>query len=284
MIVTNIDYDHPDAYKSLQEVQNAFKTLQKQQKGNRITIVNKDDPQSHVLLENLDNECVTYGLTNNADFSVTHIQFQKGKTTFHVSFRDMDVGMFTLRVPGKHNISNALSVIAACYNLHVSWDDVRKGLESFEGTKRRFELIGEVGSIQVYDDYAHHPHEIEATIQGVRDWYPDARIVTIFQPHTFSRTKALLKEFGESFRKSSVVLIPDIYASARENNRMNITSGALVEEISKHQKDVYYVKNFEGAITYVNTHKRTGDIILCMGAGDIYGWGEKIVEELRITN
>jgi len=279
LVVTNIDYDHPDVYKSLDQVKNAFIALKDQEEGIAVTIVNADDSNSALLLHG--KEILTYGFSGSSHFRITSVKYSQGKTVFEGELRGMAIGPFTLGVPGRHNVHNASAAICASYSLGMSWEDIIRGVGAFEGTKRRFELVGSVGTIRIYDDYAHHPHEIEATLEGVRDWYPESRIITIFQPHTFSRTKALLSQFGTSFKKSDIVCIADIYASARERENLGMTSKILVDEISKHQRDAYYVKDLEGTITFLKKHKRGVDIILCMGAGDIYGWGREIISNIK---
>jgi len=275
LVVTNIDYDHPDVYKSLDQVKNAFIALQNQEEGIAMTVVNSDDANSALLLKT--KNILTYGFSKKADFHITKTQFQAGKTIFEAEFRGTAIGSFTLHVPGNHNIANAAAAIMASYALGVSWEDSKKGLDAFYSTKRRFEFVGEIGSTRIYDDYAHHPQEIKATLDGIRLWYPGSRIISIFQPHTYSRTKALLQEFGLCFRKSDYVLITDIYASARENEIREMTGEVLVREISKNQNNVHFVKDIQGTIAFLKNHVENGDIIICMGAGDIYGWGEKIL-------
>jgi len=280
LVVTNIDYDHPDVYKNLDQVKNAFLALQNQEEGIAMTVVNVDDANSALLLKT--KNILTYGFSKSADFHITKTLFQAGKTVFEAEFRGMAIGSFTLHVPGNHNIANAAAAIAASYALGISWEDSKRGLDAFYGTKRRFELIGKTETCTVYDDYAHHPNEIAATLDGIRLWYPTRRIISVFQPHTYSRTKALLQEFGLCFRKSDCVLIADIYASARENGTREVTGVNLAEEISKHQKDVYYVKDIKGTISFLKKYTKDGDVIVCMGAGDIYGWGREIMKNLQI--
>ena len=281
MVVTNIDYDHPDAYSNLEEVQAAFLLLQNQQKGVRVTVVNADDEKSTVLFNQTNSTVVSYGFSEKADYRPHNVRMKEGETSFSCQLRGTDIGSFSLSIPGRFNIANACGAIAATHALNVPWEDIRKGLQAFQGTKRRFEFIGKGDGIKVYDDYAHHPHEIEATLEGVRGWYPTSRIITIFQPHTFSRTKALLTEFSVCFKNSDIILIPDIYASAREYEDLGMTSEVLVEAIAQHQKDVFSVKDLSGTLSYLKTNRQDGDIILCMGAGDIYGWGRKIITMIQ---
>jgi len=284
LVVTNIDYDHPDAYPSLTAVQQAFMALFHQQQGLKTTLVNADDPESTVLLKKSDHEIITYGLSKKADVHPSHIRFEEGKTVFDLTLKDIPVGSFELMVAGVHNVKNACAAIGACVSLGLSWEDIRKGLATFGGTKRRFEHIGSVGTIKVYDDYAHHPHEIEATLKGAREWFPKRRIITIFQPHTFSRTKALLPEFAKCFADSDIVCIPDIYASAREHENLGMHSTVLVEAIKKNKQDIFYTKDEKETLHFLKSHTQEGDIILTMGAGDIYWWGKHIIEQLTINN
>lgn len=278
LVVTNIDYDHPDAYENMDAVKNAFRMFQEKQGVNDITIVNADDKESAFLLET-GKKTATFGCSKMADLKISDVKYQEGKTVCNFSYQGMREEM-TFRVPGKHNVSNAAAASLAALQLGVSWEDIKKGLAIFEGTKRRFEYIGEKNGIAFYDDYAHHPHEIAATLAGVKEWFSNRRIIVIFQPHTFSRTKTLLSSFAKSFSYASVVLIPDIYASARETDTLGMSSKVLVEEIGKHHKDVRYIKDYEGVFSYIKTHGKPNDVVVYMGAGNIYGWGKQMMEEL----
>lgn len=282
LVVTNIDYDHPDAYADLNEVQQAFVMLQKQMKGRKTTIVNHDDVPSRVL-NGRGSHAVTYGYSTGSEYQITHVSFEEGRTFFTVSLRGTPVGEFILTIPGKHNILNALAALVAAHEFGLSYEAVKKGLLQFGGTKRRLELLYTSRDIRIYDDYAHHPHEITASLEALRTWYPKNRIITIFQPHTYSRTLSLLPDFAKSFSKSDVVLVADIYASARETVRTDITGAKLVEEIAKHHSGVHYIKNLSGAQSYIKTYLTPGDIIVCMGAGDIYEWGYAIASGIKST-
>lgn len=282
LVVTNIDYDHPDAYANLEDVQQAFITLQKQMTGRKTTIVNHDDVPSQVLCHG-GSHTVTYGYSNGSEYQITHISFEEGRTFFTVSLRGTSIGEFVLIVPGKHNILNALAALVAAHEFGLSYEVIRKGLLQFGGAKRRLELLYTNKDIRIYDDYAHHPHEITASLDALRSWYPKNRIITIFQPHTYSRTASLLSEFAKSFSKSDIVLVVDIYASARETVRTDITSAKLVEEIAKNHSHVQYIKNLSGALSYIKTYLSPGDIIVCMGAGDIYEWGYAIASHVEST-
>lgn len=279
LVVTNIDYDHPDAYKNIKEVQLAFTTLRRQQKGKQITIINNDDGPSGVLKEE-PGVLVTYGYTDASDYQITNVRFNEGRTFFTMSLRGTQIGEFMLQVPGKHNVTNAAAAIACCFEYGVSFEQIRKGILQFKGAKRRLEIVAKEESAIIIDDYAHHPHEIQASIDALRTWYPTRRIISIFQPHTYSRTKELLFDFAASFAKSDVVCIADIYSSARETDTLGMTSARLVEEIAKHHSNVQYIRNYDGAVTFLKRHKEDGDIIVFMGAGDIYEWSKRCIKDL----
>lgn len=279
LVVTNIDFDHPDVYASLEDVQKAFFQLSQLQQGIRITVVNSDDAPSRLLMQNNRNEIMTYGFSPKAGYFISHVGFGEKRTFFTLYEKGMLIGDFSLKVPGRHNAANAAAAAAATRSIGLSWDAIRKGLLAFGGTRRRFEEIGKAQGIVVYDDYAHHPREIQATLAAARAWYPKKRIISIFQPHTYSRTKALLTDFTGSFRSSDVVVISDIYASAREKDTLGITSRDLVRSLETRQGNVQYQKNYKAVSAFLKKEALSGDVILFMGAGDISGWGKQFVSD-----
>ncbi|MBI5619581.1 UDP-N-acetylmuramate--L-alanine ligase [Candidatus Gottesmanbacteria bacterium] len=278
LVVINIDFDHPDVYRSLAEVTSAFVKLQSQQPALGVTVVNADDVASRALMGGM-TEIMSYGFSPNADVRITNVGYGTERTFFTLAYRRSIVGEFALKVAGRHNVSNAAAAASCCRAIGISWEDIREGLLAFGGTKRRFESVGEVGGVRIYDDYAHHPKEIAATLAAARAWYPKERIIVIFQPHTYSRTKALFYEFAKSFRDADMVAIADIYASAREHETLGVSSQILVTEIAKHQPRVVYAKDYEKTAMYLRQHIRNGDVIIFMGAGDIYTWSRKFVNK-----
>lgn len=274
LVVTNIDFDHPDAYESLSNVQEAFVKLQKQSK---LTIVNADDPASNVLMND---GVVSYGFSPKAEFRVANVRFGEERTFFTLLQRNVEIGGFTLKVPGKHNALNAAAAAIACKQLGLSWEQIAKGLLKFGGTKRRFEFVGKIGDIRVFDDYAHHPTEIKAQLAAVREWFPKSRILVVFQPHTYSRTKALMSEFAHAFQNAHIVLLTDIYSSARETDTLGISGQTLVEETAKHHPNVYFAPDYAAVNRLLRQRMQPGDIILFMGAGSIYTWGKKFYENI----
>ncbi|MBI3386022.1 UDP-N-acetylmuramate--L-alanine ligase [Candidatus Gottesmanbacteria bacterium] len=275
MVATNIDFDHPDAYPTLKSVQDAFVGLQKQQVGQKLTVVNIDDPKSKVLLSG--QNVITYGFSPRADMHITHIGVGVGRMFFTLEQKRVRAGEFTLKVPGRHNVANAVAAIVTCQALGLNIDEIHNGLLAFSGTKRRFEKLGEVEGVTYYDDYAHHPAEIIATLAGAKKWYPHRRIIAVFQPHTFSRTKALLPDFARAFTDAAMVILTDIYASAREHDTLGTEGKTLLEETLKHHGDVRYGKDFLEVRKILSEKIMPGDVVIFMGAGDIYTWGRKIV-------
>ncbi len=249
LVITNIDWDHPDVYPSLAAVQGAFDALAKQ--------------SNHVIAA--------------ADADVRDVRFGSERTFFSLYRGGVRVGEFTLKVPGRHNAANAALAAVACSYAGVSWEDCKKGLLAFGGTKRRFELVGKIGGIRVYDDYAHHPSEITATIAAARAWYPRSRIIAVFQPHTYSRTKALMHDFARAFGDADEVILTDIYASAREKDSLGISGKMLAQESAKYVRSVYFAPDYAAVEKRLRAIAGGDDVIICMGAGDIYGYSRKFI-------
>lgn len=238
LVVTNIDYDHPDVYPDLLAVQQAFVKLQKQ---STLTFVRADDEASLVL--------------RGGDSVVTFGPSEK-------------LNELKLQIPGKHNLFNAAAAIAVCGRIGIAWETVKRGLEHFGGTKRRFEKLGEVRGALIYDDYAHHPKEIEATIAAFRDKFPKKRLIVVFQPHTYSRTKALLTGFTRALARADVALVTDIYASARETQ----TEEGLAKRLGG-----FYTPTRKDVSEWLYKELKEDDIVVFMGAGDIYQWAKKMI-------
>lgn len=278
LVITNIDYDHPDAYKSINEVKQAY--LKFAQKAKELVIACIDNQSIREILPQISAKIKTYGLSPASKIKPTNISFEEGATYFSVNDNGLDIGRFSLQIPGIHNVLNATASIIASLEAGVNIEKIRSSLGKFTGTKRRFEKIGEKNGVKIYDDYAHHPTEIEATIKAARTWFPKNNLTIIFQPHTYSRTKALFYEFNKCFQPADKVIITDIYSSRRETPDSEVSSKKLVQEISKHHKDIKHIGNPEDVIEYISKKAEYGNIIFTMGAGDIYKIGEKILNNL----
>jgi UDP-N-acetylmuramate--alanine ligase len=186
-----------------------------------------------------------------------------------------------LDLPGKFNVLNAAAAFAVSTFLGVNPKLIIKGLKSFKGIKRRFEFIGEINNIKLYDDYAHHPTEIKAALGAARAWFPGKRIIAIFQPHTFSRTKALFNEFARAFSGAEVVILTDIYASAREKSIKEINSRLLAQETQRYHPKAVYCPGKKEVIEYLAEQTKPDDIIITVGAGDIFLWHKDILKSLK---
>ena len=186
-----------------------------------------------------------------------------------------DAGEITLGVPGEHNVYNALAAIALCRDLGIDMEHIRAGLKKFTGTNRRFEKKGEIGGVTIIDDYAHHPQEIAATLAAAKN-YPHREIWCVFQPHTYTRTKALMEDFAKALSAADHVVLADIYA-ARETDNLGISSGTLAEKIAALGTDTHYFPSFDAIETFLLENCVNGDLLITMGAGDIVKVGEKLL-------
>lgn len=269
LIITNIEYDHPDVYQNIDEIKSAFAKLIQKLPPDGLLVTCIDNNNVNDLIK-FAPRVVTYGRGALADWKILRIYNNAGKTNFWLEYKRREMGHFQISLPGEHNVLNALAAIIVSLEAGIDIAKIKKILPLFTGTKRRFEKIGEFNKVLLYDDYAHHPTEIKATLKALKSWYSQHRVIAIFQPHTYSRTKALFKEFGLCFTDADIILISDIYSSARETETLGVTSAALVEEICRHHSACYYAKGQEEVLQYLKHNARENDIIITLGAGDIY--------------
>lgn len=272
-VILNIEADHLDYFKNLENIRISFHKFTQNIAANGTLIVNHAIPHLEEITANLACRVETFGLEGKADWTAKQITHEAdGKNSFDVFYHDNLLGRVHLHIPGDHNITNALAAFAVAYTLSVSTEDIIKGLEKFHGTQRRFERKGEKNGILVIDDYAHHPTEIKATLAAAKKIHHNTTYC-VFQPHTYSRTKTLFDSFAESFSDADVIIIADIYA-AREKDTGLVTAQQLVEKIKEFHKNAIYCGNFGQITEYLKTHCQAGDLILTIGAGDVYHIGE----------
>jgi UDP-N-acetylmuramate--alanine ligase len=280
-IVTNIEFDHPDLYSSMEQLETAFLNFAKNIKPSGVLIACIDDFETAKILKMHQGRIITYGFSESADFNIRRVSVSPEKTFFWVRTKDAQLGEFSLNIAGEHNALNALAAIIVCLELGLSLENIKKGLLAFRGTKRRSEFIGKLASgALVYDDYAHHPTEIKSTLEAFKKMYPNKKIVCIFQPHTYSRTKSLFEQFTTSFSSASELILTDIFPSLREIADDTVSSKILAESVSKVKNDVLYLPKLEDVIKYLD-QKSFNDsyIIITMGAGDVYKIGKELVNE-----
>lgn len=277
-VILNIEADHLDYFKNLENIRASFHKFAQNISPNGTLIINNNIPNLTQITQNLPCHVETVGLEGNANWKAENITHEPdGRNSFDVLYNDNDLGRVHLHIPGDHNITNALSAFAVAYKLCLPTQDIIKGLERFHGTQRRFERKGEKNGVVVIDDYAHHPTEIKATLSAAKKIQHNTTYC-VFQPHTYSRTKTLFDSFATAFTDADVIIIADIYA-AREKDTGLVNAKQLADEIARHNKNALYLGNFNQITDYLNTHCQNGDIILTVGAGDVYRIGESFLNE-----
>lgn len=275
-IILNIDADHLDFFKDIHDIRNSFRKFAQLLPEDGSLIINADTPQYQTITEGLHCSVITYSVDGEADYTAADISYDElGRASFTVLYKGESLGTCSLSVPGIHNVSNALSVIAASRLLNLSWDVISEGIFSFTGTNRRFQYKGEIGGVTVIDDYAHHPTEIKATLHAAKN-YPHKKIWCVFQPHTYTRTKALLPEFAKALSLADHVVLADIYA-ARETDTLGISSKDLQQKIAEIGTPCEYFPTFDEIENFLLENCTQGDLLITMGAGDVVNIGEQLL-------
>ncbi len=278
IICTNIDYDHPDVYRNLDETKQAFRKFFDGKK----LILCSDDPILAQVISGLSHSrYASYGFDRNADYAVSHVEADTEGTSFDMRVNGKALGRFRVSLFGDKNVSNTSSVIAMLLMLGLNVGEIQHAIQGFTGAKRRFEKVFENDNYTLFDDYGHHPREIEATIFAARKRFPGRRIIVIFQPHTYSRTQILLNEFTGALSEADYSFLLPIFPSARENrNNFSVTSEDIVNRGTKN--NLAYVKDNAQLIERLRAGIRNGDVIFTMGAGDVYKLHSGIIRILTI--
>ena len=278
-IVTNIDADHLDTYENIDEIKEAFVQFINKIPFYGQAILCIDDSNVQQIYSKVRKPVITYGFSRQAKYRIDNLRFEKGFPHFEIFNDKKSLGEFQLQIPGRHNVLNATAAVALAMEEGISADVARKAVAAFEGVQRRFELIGEKNDILVFDDYAHHPTEATATLQGFREAFPDRRVLVAFQPHLFSRTRDQHEAFGSAFANCDVLLCTDIYP-ARERPIEGVT-GALVSDsaLAFGHRNARFVGDQANLLPILKEELRPGDVVVLMGAGNIWKLGEKILEE-----
>jgi UDP-N-acetylmuramate--alanine ligase len=285
-VVTVIEMDHPDCFRDLDEVTEAFIKFVSLVPEDGSVVGCGDEDRVRAVIEELAEskgkrgrpQVVTYGLSAGVDWQAVEIRANEvGGNDFVVLREGQSVGAFGLQLPGLHNVKNALAAIAVADHLGLDLAGVGTALREFRGTKRRFEHKGTADGVIVIDDYAHHPTEIRATLAAARGRYPDRQIWAVFQPHTYSRTKALLTEFAESFGYADHVIVVDIYP-AREYDNLGVSAADIVARMA--HPDARHIAGLDEAIGYLTQRLKPGDVLITLGAGDGYLVGEGVLAGL----
>ena len=277
-VILNIEEDHLDFFKDLEDIRHSFHQFAELLPEDGTLIINAEIKDYAEIYEGLSCNVVTYGTNGCFDYSAKNITYdENGHVAFDLFRRGEYADHIQLSVTGDHNVSNALSAIAVADILGLSIDITKRGLLSFTGTDRRFEYKGQFNGVTVIDDYAHHPTEIRATLTAAKK-YPHKRLVLVFQPHTYSRTKAFLNDFAEVLSMADVVVLADIYA-AREKNTFGISSRDIEAKLKEKGTDVHYFPSFTEIENFLLKNCINGDLLITMGAGNVDSIGNELIKK-----
>ena len=278
-IILNIDEDHLDFFDNIDHILDTFRAYAGNLGEDDLLILNKDDDYAYSMKDATKGRIVTFSHKGEADYEARNLVIDPhtGRPHYDLYIRGKKIAPIQLQVMGLHNVSNSLAAISACVENNIPVEDAIKGVLNYHGVGRRLEYKGEVDGIRVIDDYAHHPTEIASTLHALKPTVQN-RLICIFQPHTYTRTKLLLDSFSHSFKESDMTIIADIYA-AREKDYGDIHSKTLVEAVKANHDQAIYIGEQDEILDYIKEKSRPGDVILTMGAGDIYRVGERFLED-----
>ena len=276
-IILNIEEDHLDFFKDLEDIRHSFHQFAALIPADGTLIINSDIKNYKEICEGLDCRIVTCGSSISSDYSSENVRFdEKGLASFDLIKHGETVCRIQLSVPGYHNVSNALTCIAAAELLEIPMETIIQGLLAFTGTDRRFEYKGMMNGVTIIDDYAHHPTEILATLKAAKN-YPHKELWCVFQPHTYTRTKAFFHEFAEALSHTDHLVLADIFA-ARETDTLGVSSKDLAAEVTRLGTDAHYFGRFEEIEMFLKEHCASGDLLITMGAGDVVNIGEDLLK------
>ena len=277
-IILNVEEDHMDFFKDLEDIKHSFHLFASQTAPDGLIIINGDMEHTDDILKDLPQKAITFGLNGDNDYTATDISFDKeGNGSYQLVVDGENMGPVSLKVKGRHNIMNSLAAIACARALGLPMKQILTGLLSFGGTHLRFEYKGNIGEVIVIDDYAHHPTEIKATLTAARE-YPHDELWVVFQPHTYTRTKAFLHQFAEVLTLADHVVLADIYA-AREPDTGMVSSRDIVNLLKEAGTDVYYFPTFGEIEDFLLSQVKGHDLLITMGAGDVVNIGEDILRK-----
>ena len=276
-VITNVEADHLDTYRDIEDIRDAFAAFANRVPFYGAVVLCSDDPGAQSLIPRIKRRLVTYGESPEATLSAREIRLEASGTTFEVWNGEQGrLGSVRLRLPGRHNVLNALAAIAVGRELLVPFDAIARALESFTGVVRRFERKGERGGVLVVDDYAHHPTEVAATLAAARQVYPERRLVALFQPHLFTRTRDFAAEFGRALSAADAAVVMDVYPS-REKPLPGVTGELVAAAVGRNgsRPPVSYISEKRDVVDFLEKSLKPGDLLLTLGAGDVVKFGEE---------
>jgi len=281
-IINNIEADHLDYYRDLNEIVEAFGDFASKVKKEGLLLVNADDPLAMKAVRFCRAAIETFAVDKQADWQAGNLKSRQGRYEFEVSRQGEHLGKFSLSIPGAHNVANALGAIGLTYNLKLPQSVIKEALKDFRGARRRFEILGNSKGVIVVDDYGHHPTEVRLTLQAAREFFPVKRIFCVFQPHQHSRTRFLLEEFAVSFAEADFVLVPDIYfVRDSQAERLRVSSEDLVARLKEQGKEALYLPSFEEIRDHLLENLKPGDVLLTMGAGNVDEIAREILQRFE---
>ena len=277
-VVTNIDAEHLDFYHNMDKIKEVFLDFINKIPFYGMAVLCLDNKGIQDLIPKIEKRFVTYGLSSQADFQARAVRFDGLKSYYQMFYLGKSLGLVSLNLPGIHNVYNSMASVAVGLELGISFQTIACALNEIEGVQRRMEVKGTRKDVTVIDDYGHHPTEIKVTVQSVRQCWPERRLIVVFQPHRYSRTKTLFDDFTRSFYQADNLVVLPIYP-AGEKPIEGVTAEALYEGICLHgHKQAVFMKNPHAALSYLKSTVEAGDIILTLGAGDVWKIGEEFLE------
>lgn len=276
-VILNVKEDHLDFFKDIDDIRHSFKVFADKLDENGNLIINNEIDDVDYFTKDLKAKCTTFGIDVKSDYSAKNIKYNAfACAEFDVTYKDEIINHICLKVPGHHNVLNALAAYATGKVLNFSDDIIKKGLENYGGTDRRFQFKGSFNGVNVVDDYAHHPDEIKATLEAVKN-YPHKNLYLVFQPHTYTRTLSLMEEFADALKDVNNLILAKIYP-ARETDDLGISSQTLCDRINEKNGNAIYLDTFEEIEKYLINNCKEGDLLITMGAGNVVEIGEKLVK------
>jgi len=281
-VINNIEEDHLDYYHDLADIVSAFREFAALLPPDGLLVVSAHDRNAVNIAESTSVPHQTFGNRIKADWQAENLSPSRGRYTFDVLHDGATLGSASLAIPGVHNVLNALAAIAVAHELGVDFATVADALAGFHGAARRFEIVGEAQGVTIIDDYAHHPTEIQVTLKAARDFFRAGRLWVVFQPHQYSRTRFFLKDFARSFSQADKIIVPDIYfVRDSDEERRAVNAGDLVRELVGLGYDAEYAPDWAAIVDRLSRQVERGDVVITMGAGNVYEVGHDLLQKLR---
>lgn len=280
VVVTSLDNDHLDFYKNMGEIKSVFLKFINHIPFYGVSILCLDNENIQSLIPDVERRFITYGLNENADYTAKNIKMSGESTNYVICCHGEELGPINIKMPGIHNVQNSMAAVVVGLELDVAFKSIALSLEKFSGIERRFQIKSNKNNVLIIDDYAHHPTEIKTTLKTIREIYKGKRVIVVFQPHRYTRTKLLLKDFFTSFADADILIISPIY-SANEKPMKGISESLIYEGIKKlGQKNVLRMKDKQEIVDYLVHNVKANDVVLTIGAGDIWKVGDEFINKL----